>query len=148
MKRHYLLLEAFIVVVMMGSFSLGMFVSYAITYNEIGSKFNRANINLSQDIFAFSEKINNEVNGFFNYNLSNLNKTLTDDKLKTEGGVCWHYADYYIDHTLNQTGFYVQKVIINVDESSAHSFAVISNRYGYCILDQTERWCFPFEQVT
>jgi len=97
------------------------------------------------DLFSYSQNLNTEVNEFWKYNLSNIKNDLTLEQLKEQGGVCWHYADYYVDRILNETSFYAKKVRITSTEKVDHEFTIASGKEGYCVLDQTKIWCFRFK---
>lgn len=106
---------------------------------EKPSNPNCQDLNLS----ATAKCLNNEVNSFFIYNISNLNNELSDEQLKTEGGVCYHYANYY-NKRASELGFNTKYVSIDTANKISHAFSVISDGTGYCIMDQTKYWCFEF----
>jgi len=95
------------------------------------------------DIFDTSNCLRKEVGEFYNYNISNVGKTMTNEELKIEGGVCSHYADYY-GGRIKELGFNYNRISIEAGEDFNHAFAAISNDKGYCILDQIKIFCFKF----
>ena len=62
------------------------------------------------------------------------------DDLKSKGGVCWHYSRYYTDWA-DDIGFYSSEVTVDINDTTRHRFAVISNDEGYCLLDQNTIKC-------
>lgn len=83
-----------------------------------------------------SANYSNQVFGFYNYNINNRYEYLTDEELKEQGGVCRHYADWYVKQA-TKDGFNAKRLSFPVDEDGGHSIAVIANSGGYCILDST-----------
>jgi hypothetical protein len=88
-----------------------------------------------------------ELSGFYFYNISNVGKTLTLDELKTEGGVCSHYSEFYKDSFIN-LGFNA-KIISMEGDDVGHVIAVawtknISNG-TYCTADQLKVECTDLE---
>lgn len=90
--------------------------------------------------------LRNSLSEWYFYNISNLNDNYncyTDktcnvnyDKLKKSGGVCWQAAAWYVDKA-KELNYNAKFVTININESIRHTFAVISDDEGYCLLDQT-----------
>ena len=87
--------------------------------------------------------LNDKLNSFFIYNMSNVGKALTEDQLKEEGGVCSHFARWYRDH-LTALGLNAKEVDIDVNKTSGHVIAMVEEEDAYCVLDQTDVWCFPY----
>jgi len=98
----------------------------------------------------------------YKYNISNTGKKLNLEQLKTEGGVCSHYSDWYRDnivsiggkfedqdqvtHIINDSrNYYTTQCEIRVDTIKNHIVTIISNNEGYCILDQLNNFCWRFE---
>jgi hypothetical protein len=86
------------------------------------------------DINIATNCLRRELSSFYNYNLSNQNKTLSLDELKAEGGVCWHYAEWYRDNAL-ALGFDAKAVLIKMGDKY-HKVAILSDKDTYCIADQ------------
>ena len=78
---------------------------------------------------------------FYNYNLSNANAQLTEEQLKKEGGVCWHYAEWYATQARG-LGFYATTIKMQVDENTNHEIALVSKGNVYCRLDQLDVECY------
>lgn len=87
-----------------------------------------------------ADKYRAEVKSFYKYNESNIGKTLMDEQLKTEGGVCNHYADYY-EKLAKADGFYSGTYLMQLNQSRNHKVAFMSDNSGYCLLDQTSIYC-------
>ncbi len=80
-----------------------------------------------------------EVGRFYNYNISNANNKLTINELKTQGGVCRHYATYYVERA-KEMGFMGQTVSFwGNNKSQGHMISLIydDKLKEYCILDQS-----------
>lgn len=97
--------------------------------------------------------LRDELSSFYKYNISNANKTLSIEQLKTEGGVCDHYAKWYISQ-FNDSDTYTQEIDMLVGYENTtefgyaligHSIAIVSNLEGYCILDQLSVRCKEFK---
>jgi hypothetical protein len=86
--------------------------------------------------------LNDEVKTWHSYNKENENKTLTFEELKTMGGVCHHYADFYTS-VLKGYGYKTETVNIYGDKKG-HSFTVAwtNDLTKYCIIDQITTECF------
>jgi hypothetical protein len=74
-----------------------------------------------------------QVNEHYNYNIDNLYTRLTDDELKEQGGVCWHYADYYVKMA-SKDSLYAERVDFTFNKGESHAVTIISNEIGYCVL--------------
>lgn len=100
--------------------------------------FNCSNLTIEETAKCLSS----EVSEWYFYNISNWKKDITEEQLKTEGGVCYHYSNWYSKQA-ESLGFISQEVHVDTVNSS-HKFDIISNDDGYCVLDQTSYWCFKF----
>ena len=83
------------------------------------------------------------TSGFYKYNLDNIGKEIDFQTLKEEGGVCSSWSDYY-NNVGKSLGYNTENVIIYISGNLYHEFNVWSNEERYCILDQTEVYCFEF----
>lgn len=91
--------------------------------------------------------LNKELKEFYNYNLSNTylywNKgkpKIKDwNRIKEEGGVCWHYAEWYVINA-KELGFHGERIVVDYDLNDFdHAIALITNNKDeYCLLDQTK----------
>lgn len=96
----------------------------------------------STDIILNAECLHDELSKFYKYNISQIGKDLSDDELKKEGGVCNHYAEWYVNHALDI--FNKKLVTFGTGNDSAHEIAIISNNKAYCTLDQLRVNCIEF----
>ncbi len=90
------------------------------------------------DVEEESFKIWSELKEFYNYNITNLHKKLTEEELKKEGGVCWHYSDWYVEQA-EKLGLLAKRVDF-YGEDSGHAIAILYDRNltEYCIVDQRQ----------
>lgn len=84
------------------------------------------------------------VTSIFNYNVSNVGKSLSLEELKQVGGVCSHYAEVY-EMLARHFGYKTKSVVVKVDSRTAHIFTIIYDSTGYCVTDQTSLvHCFSY----
>lgn len=76
-----------------------------------------------------------EQGEFYNYNSSNIGIVLSLKELKEQGGVCSHYANWYVERG-RELGFYSKHISMDINETIGHRIAVISDNTGYCIMEQ------------
>lgn len=85
-----------------------------------------------------------ELKEFYYYNISNVDlywnggfpKVTNWEKIKDEGGVCWHYAEWYVIRA-KQLGLNGKRIRIDYDPYD-HAISMLTNdKDEYCILDQT-----------
>lgn len=100
------------------------------SYFSIGKKSDKS-------VIEFSIISLKEVKTFFYYNESNIGKEITEKELKEQGGVCKHYAEWYIKRAKEQ-GLFGKPIIFFGTERIGHEVALIwnANLTEYCILDQ------------
>ena len=69
--------------------------------------------------------------------MSNYEKEINLTQLKIEGGVCYQWANYYID-TIKQLGYNGTNVQFFINNSEGHAIALLysNDLKDYCILDQ------------
>lgn len=105
-----------------------------------------------------AECVNEIVKGFFVYNISNIDKNLSFQKLKEEGGVCSHWSELYcsVGDNLN---YYTQNVTfktesVNITKNNKtqeydilHKNCIWSDSSGWVILDQQKLFHFKFGDV-
>lgn len=89
------------------------------------------------------ECVMKHVDRFYSYVPRPDNETISFSTLMNEGGDCANWSDFwaYIGEGL---GHDYKFVLINVDKSTAHRFVVITNKQGYCTVDQTDLKCFIY----
>ena len=87
-----------------------------------------------------SECITNQIEGFYNYNISNKGvhtEEMNFSRLMSEGGVCVHYNNF-LEKWGEELGFYTKHVTLLPEVT--HGFSVIygteDNLSEYCTLDQ------------
>jgi hypothetical protein len=74
------------------------------------------------------------VRTFYNYTVR-TDIPRTEEDIRMNGGDCYDYTELYIRYA-KELGFYGYHVPIQVTEKKNHGFAVMSNKEGYCILDE------------
>lgn len=102
----------------------------------LNSPLNCANLSLQETAFC----LNKELSNWWKFNISNLNafyldKNIDWDKIKKEGGVCWHSSEWY-NQQAKELGFSAKEVTFG--EETGHSYSLIWNKdmTQYCTLDQ------------
>lgn len=108
-------------------------------------------VEMEEDVFDCKRKtlpktascVMNHLRSFHKYNISNVGKKLTFEELKEEGGVCSHYSNYY-EMVGREFGYRTEKLSFMTSPTTAHMFTVWSDEEGYCILDQTSKFCVIF----
>lgn len=144
--KEELILLAILLCIIAGSIGIGILLPLDFEKDIVSPlKYSQEN-NCSEykDLFVKSECLRQELSSWYKYNLSNKNKDLSLEQLKLEGGVCRHFADWYISQ-FNNSEFYIKSVSMDTSETTAHKVALVSNEQGYCVLDQREKGCVAFE---
>ena len=85
--------------------------------------------------------LNDYVRSIFKYKTRPDIENPTLEELKEEGGDCLNWANLYVEHIEN-LGFSAKRPIFDTGNETSHTFAIISDETGYCILDQTDVECF------
>lgn len=93
-----------------------------------------------EDPFNASVRYVSWVNEFYKYNISNLEKPMTFDEIKTYGGVCSHYAWIY-ESWAKKDGFCTKNIYLE-DGKGGHRVVIISNEKGHCLLSNNMFICF------
>lgn len=108
-------------------------------YNEDKSREIDCNniTSLNEDVHCMVENVSN----FFIYNMSNKNRDINFQQLEKEGGVCYQWAEYYINMSIKK-GYLAKEVSFYMTENSSHSVALVSTNGSYCIIDQESYKCF------
>lgn len=83
------------------------------------------------------------VDRFFTYKIRPDNETISFTELMYDGGDCGNWADFW-KYVGDKLGYDTTDKRIIVDDKTAHRFAVISNKQGYCIADQKNLNCFIY----
>ncbi len=97
------------------------------------------------ELKLLAKNITFEIKDFYNYNFSNINVPYDEDYLIEYGGVCWHYSEFVYRKGIEniEREIFSQKVIIHTNKTRRHQFTIISNKGGYCVIDQTRYFCIP-----
>ena len=111
-----------------------------VTSKEVETPDQCANLSMMKTAHC----LNDYVNSIFIYKETKDIEKLTLDELKEVGGDCKNWAELYMDFT-EDLGFNAEGVVIYTSEESRHAFAVISDKTGYCILDQMSVECFKLD---
>lgn len=86
----------------------------------------------------------NNVRDWYYFNMSNQKNILNDNELKEQGGVCWHYAEWYKNQFM-AFGFGAKTITIDSNEDwTGHRITLVYNyeHSTYCIIDQRNYQCF------
>lgn len=128
---------------LLGVFICGISIGYIYEHYELSEAigmFKEKKINESS-LADTSELLRDELMVFYNYNLTNIDKKLNQSELEEEGGVCWHYAQWYKKQLLDRS-FYAILVDVNINETMKHEFTIASNKNEICLLDQMMVYCW------
>lgn len=105
------------------------------------SDANCSGLNLTRTAWCLEDRLAK----FYRYNVTNVDRNLSLEQLKAEGGVCWQFSDWYADNIKSLGNFHASEVIIDTGRDTRHEYAVISDGSGYCILDQLNVHCTRLE---
>lgn len=105
------------------------------TLNKVQGKYVQIDgcNNLSLENTAYCLRDNTRE--FYSYNLTQDIIKLSLEELKENGGDCKNWAEYYIDQA-SALGFNAMRPSILTGMKKAHTFAIISDDTGYCLIDQ------------
>jgi len=85
--------------------------------------------------------LNDYVRSIFKYKSRPDTESPSIEELEEDGGDCLNWADLYVQHAEN-LGLYVKRPLFDTGNKTRHTFAIISDETGYCILDQIAVNCF------
>lgn len=88
--------------------------------------------------------LNDYVRGIFKYKERRDYENPSLEELKEEGGDCLNWAELYMGH-IEKLGFSAKRPLIDFGEKYLHTFTIISDETGYCILDQKRIECFELK---
>lgn len=108
-----------------------------IRYEDIEAPEQCRNLTMRETAYC----LNDYVKSIFKYNVTDDSKVLTLEELIEHGGDCLNWANLYVEH-IEDLGFNAKRPVFDIGEEYAHTFAIISDETGYCILDQTTVKCF------
>ena len=104
---------------------------------------------------SFVIELNQDIEKWWVYNLTNMGKELNESMLRLEGGVCNHYSDLWVNSSIEagyfakELNFKTRKYIMNNKTYFvAHSIVVISDDTGFCIVDENRHHCFGFKNYS
>ena len=133
-------------------FVLGLAVAFLFMYYapELQQKLyssTDSNCSSLNDTAQIAYCLNEEFNSFWHYNISNLRKEMTEEQLKIEGGVCSHAAKWY-KSKLDTMGLRAKVVDVYINKTVGHVHTRLEAEDAYCILDQTDVYCFRYGSLT
>jgi len=141
--KQLILLMSCILVLVLESISLGYLAKDDIQskindfrYRDINSPEECKNLSMMETAHC----LNDYVKEIFKYKLRADIEKPTLKELIEEGGDCKNWAELYVGY-INDLGFDSQRPVIKTGNWS-HTFAIISDDTGYCILDQRGVNCF------
>ena len=123
--------------------------------NDNNVKYVKYDINNKKKVDLINEMydLKSKINEFYIYNISNEGKNLSKIELKEQGGVCNHWANYWVEKA-KELGFnaevkkfFVKKEIIVEGMPSIdvfHEFALINNNDAWCIASNNWITCREF----
>lgn len=85
----------------------------------------------------------NMADNFYNYT-DTTNNYYDIDSLKLYGGDCYNWALFY-DDIFKKLGFYTEMPIIDIDDYQ-HTFNIVSNSDGYCIIESQNIKCWEIKK--
>lgn len=144
LKIFYYLFKILLFILPIFAFFFGVFVCYSlyVSSNLKGIEYSECN---NESIFDFVECLNKDFNEFYKYNESNMGKILSFKEFKEQGGVCIHASVWYIKQLKNK-GYEITPLIINrFEKQGSHAFVIASSKEGYCLMEQGESFCVPFD---
>jgi len=108
-----------------------------ITLSNIDEENDIVNACVNLNLESTAKCLNKNFKQFYFYNESNIGADLTFDELKQQGGVCSHAVAMYIN-LATRLGYQIEEVIVlPTDLNIGHTFIVMYDDTGYCVLDQT-----------
>ena len=80
------------------------------------------------------------VEKFYFYQRRADDENITFNKLMQEGGDCGNWARFW-EYIGKENNYEINPIRVTVNESVSHRFSVISNKQGYCLIDQITMEC-------
>jgi len=145
---HLIISMSLVLILVVTSISLGFLAK-----DDIQSKINDfryGNINSPEEcknltMMRTAYCLNDYVREIFKYKVRPDNEKPTLEELIEDGGDCKNWAELYVGY-IQDLGFDAKRPVIRIGNIS-HTFAIISDDTGYCILDQTGVNCFALGEV-
>jgi hypothetical protein len=124
-------------IIVVSSFSLG-FMFKPLYEDILSPRFTSYKVMEDMDARTETFRMWNELKEFWYFNESNIRNKLTQEELKEEGGVCWHYSDWYVEEA-KKKGLMGKKIEFWGSGEVGHSVAIIYDKDidQYCLVDQT-----------
>jgi hypothetical protein len=98
----------------------------------------------NMSLFRSSSCIVDKITPYFVYNITDDKLNLSFDELMSRGGDCKDWSELY-KRLGKELGFYSTTTIMDVSSEKAHDVAILSDKTGYCLLDQLAiPYCTPF----
>lgn len=108
-----------------------------------GEDYNCENLSMQDTAIC----LNDYVRSIFIYNITDDSLNLTLEDLKTRGGDCRDWTNFY-QSNMERYGYGVNRVRIFVEEeedyNTYHVFAVARDETGYCLMDMRILECFKY----
>ena len=135
-----------------GLFGISFFVAFVwlvvawhdFGYSEPGSVDDIVADCYGLDLFDTAECLNGNVNTVYSFVVTDDDLVLSFEDMVRHGGDCKNWAELYVELGA-ALGFYSKKIFILNEIVDGyrigHSFAVISDEEGYCILDGSTYAC-------
>jgi hypothetical protein len=98
----------------------------------------------SGDLTTDMNCLNEKLNGFYKYNLSQAGKLLTEKQMIEDGGVCSHYSEWYKINA-QKMGYNAQTIVMKAADNMYHEIAIVSGNYSYCVMDQSVIGCIKLK---
>lgn len=98
-----------------------------------------ANLSLKETSYCLRDNIET----FYSYNITDDSLNLSFNQIKTRGGDCKDWAELY-NRLADELNFSTTKPHV-ITGDSAHTFSIISDEGGYCVVDQLGVSCASLE---
>jgi hypothetical protein len=137
-KAHYSLVLLFCVIVLL---TAAIFTLYnAPNLVPLGVTKGMVSFCKSTEINTTAGCLTQFVGSFYKYKATPDIKGITIYQLIEDGGDCKNYADFY-NEAGKLLGYNTKIVTIKIIGNSYHQFTVISDKTGYCIMDNKSYAC-------
>jgi len=113
--------------------------------NEVNVEFNDLVLNCKDDALVRAVNcLTDEVYVFYKYTVTDDTRVLSFDELKTLGGDCKDWSEFYSNAAV-LWGYDYQYIYLDVNENERHQYVVVSDETGYCNIDGIYAGCFTFK---
>ena len=146
---HLIISMSLVLILVVTSISLGFLAK-----DDIQSKINDfryGNINSPEEcknltMMRTAYCLNDYVREIFKYKVRPDNEKPTLEELIEDGGDCKNWAELYVGY-IEDLGFNAERPVVETGNKTRHTFAIISDETGYCVLDQTGIDCLMLGKV-